>query len=370
MEKEFIYPNFEHSNLNISATLAEFLGAPNKKAVIEPLKKELEKGYKNVVFICFDGMGVHPMRQNFVDDNILTKNVKDILTSTFPSTTTNATNSLLQNKLPSEHGWFGWSLNFYKMNRNINIFLNTDSWTSEPVEITDSPLDEVEFYFDKAKSNYEINTVLPPYVKVKHPERNYTFSGLYEFGDYIKEVCDKDGRQFVYAYYPDPDATMHDYGVTSPEAQAVLEDIAELVENLYKETKDTIFIISADHGQVDIEGWIPLYEDKEIMDMLEIYPYLEARAACFKVKEDKKQEFEKVFNSKYSEDFILYKSSDLIEKGLFGGKGDKCYLLGDYIAIGTYTHKTMLLNPSSHKFKGHHTSLTEEMEVPLIVLKN
>ena len=103
------------------------------------------------------------------------------------------------------------------------------------------------------------------------------------------------------------------------------------------------------------------------MDMLEIYPYLEARAACFKVKENKKQEFEKVFNEKYGEDFILYKSSELIEKGLFGGTGDKCYLLGDYIAIGTYTHKVMLLNPSNHKFKGHHTSLTEEMEVPLII---
>ena len=325
MKKEFIYPDFNHCNLNISATLAEFLGAPNKNTIIEPLKKELEKGYKNVVFICFDGMGVHPMRQNYVDDNILTKNVKDILTSTFPSTTTNATNSLLQNKLPSEHN---------------------------------------------ANSNYEINTIFPPYVKVKHPERNYTFSSLYEFGDYIKEICEKEGNQFVYAYSPDPDATMHDYGVTSEKAKQVFDEIAEMMERLYKETSDTIFIVTADHGQVDIDAWIPLYEDKEIMDMLTIYPYLEARTVCFKVKDGMHEEFEKVFTKKYGEDFILYKSQELINKGLFGGTGDKCYLLGDYIAIGTYTHKQMLLTPSSHAFRGHHTSLTEEMEVPLIVFKN
>ena len=104
--------------------------------------------------------------------------------------------------------------------------------------------------------------------------------------------------------------------------------------------------------------------------MLEIYPYLEARAVSFKVKENKKQDFEKLFTEKYGEDFILYTAQELIDKGLFGNRGDKCGLLGDYIAIGTYTHKTMLLTPSSHKFKGHHTSLTEEMEVPLIVLKN
>ena len=370
MKKEFIYPDFNHCNLNISATLAEFLGAPNKNTIIEPLKKELEKGYKNVVFICFDGMGVHPMRQNYIDDNILTKNVKDILTSTFPSTTTNATNSLLQNKLPSEHGWFGWSLNFEKMNKNINIFLNTDSWTNEKVEITSSPLDELDYYFDNANSNYEINTIFPPYVKVKHPERNYTFSSLYEFGDYIKEICEKEGNQFVYSYYPDPDATMHDYGVTSKQAKVVFDDIAQMVENIYRETKDTIFIITADHGQVDIDAWIPLYEDKEIMDMLEIYPYLEARAVSFKIKEGLHQKFEEIFNKKYGEDFVLYKAQELIDKGLFGGVGDKCYLLGDYIAIGTYTHKQMLLTPTSHAFNGHHTSLTEEMEVPLIVLKN
>ena len=96
--------------------------------------------------------------------------------------------------------------------------------------------------------------------------------------DVIKEICEKEGNQFIYSYYPDPDATMHDYGVTSKQAKAVFDDIAQMVENIYRETKDTIFIITADHGQVDIDAWIPLYEDKEIMDMLEIYPYTYQKA--------------------------------------------------------------------------------------------
>lgn len=370
MEKKFIYPDFNHSNLNVSSTLAEFLGAPNKHGVLPKLKQELNKGYKNVVFICFDGMGIYPMKKNLEEDNFLMRNIKDVLTSTFPSTTTNATNSLLQNKLPREHGWFGWSLNFEKMNRNINIFLNTDSWTSEKVEITDSPLDELDYYFDNTNSDYEINTIFPPYVKVKHEERNYVYSGLYEFGDYIKEICEKDGKQFIYAYYPDPDATMHDYGVTSDRAKAVIEDISEMMQNLHKSTNNTLFVITADHGQIDVEGTIALYEDTEILDMLEIYPYLEARAVCFKVKSDKKEIFKEIFERKYGEDFVLFESKELIQKGVFGDFGNKEHLLGDYIAIGTFTHKTMLLTPTNHKFKGHHTSLTEEMEVPLIILKN
>ena len=138
--KNFIKPDWTKSNLNISATLAEFLGAPNKNATLPILKDELAKGYKNVVFICFDGLGIYPLEKNLSEDDFLRKSVKQILVSTFPSTTTNATTSLMENQLPLEHGWFGWSVYFKNIKRNINIFLNTDSWTDEKVEITDSPL--------------------------------------------------------------------------------------------------------------------------------------------------------------------------------------------------------------------------------------
>ena len=79
--------------------------------------------------------------------------------------------------------------------------------------------------------------------------------------------------------------------------------------------------------------------------MLKIYPYLDARAVSFLVKEECKKEFEEYFNNKYKEDFILYKTKDLVDKGVFGPYGDKEDLLGDYIAIGTYTNKIALLTP-------------------------
>ena len=120
--KSFILPDYNNSNINISATLAEFLGAPNNNATLPLLKKELEKNYKNIVFICFDGMGIYPINKNLKKNDFLVENIKSTLKSTFPSTTTNATTSLLLNKVPLEHGWFGWSLYFENINRNINIF--------------------------------------------------------------------------------------------------------------------------------------------------------------------------------------------------------------------------------------------------------
>lgn len=368
--KNFILPDYNSSNVNISATLAEFLGAPNKNAILPQLKKELKKNYKNVVFICFDGMGIHPINKNLKKDNFLVKNIKSILKSTFPSTTTNATTSLLLNKVPLEHGWFGWSLYFENINKNINIFSSKDSWTNESIDVDYSPIADLDYYFYNTNSNYEINTLFPSYVKVKKPDTNNIYESNEDFFELLNKLCNKKDKQFIYAYNPEPDSTMHLYGVKSKEAKEVFDNLSNNIEKLYKNTKDTLFIITADHGQIDTDGYINLYEDEKLMDMLEIYPYLEPRAVAFRVKRERKIEFEHYFNSKYSKDFELHTSQELVEAGYFGNIGDKQHLLGDFIAIGTYTHKQALLTPCSKIFKGQHTSLTEEMEVPLILINN
>lgn len=366
-QQNFIFPNYKECNMNISATLAEFLGAPNKNATLPLLEAELKKGYKNVVFICFDGLGNHPLEVNLEPDNILRRNIKQTLLSTFPSTTTNATTSLLTNTLPLEHGWLGWCLYIPKLDKVVDIFTNEDSATEEPVDMSDSPLEKPKYYFDNANTDYNISTVFPPYVKVKNELNNNIFTMEDEFFDIVKEISERDGKQFVYAYYPDPDSTMHMCGVSSPEAKQVIESISNNIEKLSNEVKDTLFIITADHGQVDVSDHILIYEDKELMDTLLCPPYLEARAPAFKVKKGREKDFEKAFE-KYAEDFVLFKTKDLVEKGFFGDRGDKAHLLGDYVAVSTFSHKQLVLFEGKRKFKGHHTSLTEEMLVPLILI--
>lgn len=367
---DFIKPDFSNSNLNISSTLAKYLGAYNDKPTLKILEDELNKNYKNILFICYDGLGINPININLKEDTLLRKNIKQELTSTFPSTTTNATTSLLSNKYPLEHGWFGWSLNFEEMNMNIDIFPKRDSFTGNNVKITSSPIKDEKHYFDYANTDYEINAVFPKYVNEENAKINHQYEKISDFYNNIKQILNKPNKQFIYAYLGEPDTTMHEYGVTSKKAKKLINKINKETEKIYKKTKDTLFIITSDHGQVDIEGYVDFYHDKELMNMLKIYPYLDARAVAFKVKDEYKEKFEIYFNEKYKKDFILYKSKDLIAEGYFGPKGNMGYLLGDFIAIGTYTHKTAILTPKSHKFKGHHTSLTEEMLVPLILFNN
>ncbi len=370
--KQFILPDFKHCNINISATLAEFLGAPNRNATLPRLKKELTKNYKNVVFICFDGMGIYPLEQNLEHTDYLLTHIDDTLVSTFPSTTTCATTSLITNRLPLEHGWFGWSMHFEKLCRNVCIFLNTDSLTGETLNVQDvSPLTDFPYYFDEAHTDYKINTILPPFVKVFRPERNITWNfDMADFFEQIKKICERKGKQFIYAYNNEPDHSMHENGVTCPQTKTLLKEISYRMQQLASETADTLFIVTADHGQIDVTGEVNLYEDKQLYDMLEIYPYMEPRAIAFKVKQDRRTDFEKYFTATYGKDFELHKSKELVERGFFGDLEDKANLLGDYIAIGTYTHKQAVLTPDMPVFKGHHTSLTEEMLVPLILIGN
>jgi len=366
--KDFIKPDYTRCILNISATLAEFLGVPNIIPTLSVIEEELSKNYKNIVFICFDGLGMEPINRNLPSDDFLRLNIIETLVSTFPSTTTNATKSLLYNKYPLEHGWFGWSMYFKELNKNIDIFKNKDSLTGKPVEFVSSPLGEFDYYFDTANSDYSINTVFPKYVYIVHPERNTVIANIDELGDAIKTICLKNGKQFVYSYYGEPDHTMHFCGISGQETSEIFKSISNTVEELYNSVEDTLFIVTADHGQINVEGYVEFYKDEVLMDMLEIYPYMEARAPAFLVKEGMHGKFEKHFKEKYGEDFVLYRSHELVEKGFFGEFGCKAHLLGDYVAIGTYTHKQALFLSDQTRFKGHHTSLTEEMEVPLIII--
>lgn len=365
--KGFTKPDFTKSVLNVTATLAEFFNAPNQNPVLPVLKEELQKNYEKIVFILFDGMGTYPLSVNLDKDDFLLKNTKMTLTSTFPSTTTNATTSVNTNKLPLEHGWFGWIMRFNEIDKNVIMFWHCDAQTGEKLDYDYPTSESDDYWFNYAKTDYTITSVMPEFCKgYKNSIKISTVEGL---TDAVKDIVEKDGKQFVFAYSPEPDSTMHEYGVTSEEAKTVIKKISERLLDLQKSTKNTLFIVTADHGQTDVKGYVEFYKDEELNDMLSCPPYLDAKTPAFYVKEEFKPQFERLFKERYGKDFELYKSKELIEEGYFGDRGEYGYLLGDYIAIGK-TDKLFMVSPDNMRFKGHHTSLTEEMNVPLIIFKS
>lgn len=364
----FIFPNYKNNIINISSTFGEMLGNKSCVPTLEVLKKYLSKDYKNVVFIILDGFGINPIEINLSKDNFLRKNIKCKLTSVFPSTTTNATTTLMSGDYPFNHGWFGWSIYFEELNRAVEVYRKKDYYTQEDVsgEFITSRLPFKPYY--KNSKNYEVNKVLPVYVKDGIQDNNYTYENLEEMFEKIKLCCKKNGKQFIYSYSGEPDSTMHEYGVSSKEANNIITKLSGLVENLKSDVDDTLIVVTADHGQVDISEDVKLFENKELLECLKAPPYLEPRATAFKVKEEKNKDFERLFNKSYGKDFKLFKSSYLIKKGVFGPCNERNKeLLGDYISVCKNNKQFLFVDGEG--FKGHHTSLTKEMLVPLIIIE-
>ena len=364
---KFTKPNFKNCILNISASLAKFLGADNKNKTNKIIDRELKKNFKNLVFIIFDGMGFDPININLDKNSFIRKNIKDKITSVFPSTTTNATTTLLTNKMPLEHGWVAWSVYFKELDRAVDIYLNSDTYTNEQIDPNFLPERlPITPYYKSAKTDYTISKVVPPFWHDGIPENRYTFTDNDVMFKHIKGICETSGKQFIYCYCPEPNHTMHDEGVSSKEAKKVINEIDKNLEELVNSCPDTLFIITADHGHTDVTGHINLYENKKLLDLLEVKPYLEARATAFKVKQGKNIEFEKLFKYCYGKDFKLYKTEKLLKKNYFGTITENKELLADYIAV-CKTNKIFRLTENHPYFKGHHTSLGSEMFVPLII---
>lgn len=367
----FVKPDWENSILGVTASIAAHLGCPNGKPTIRELSEELGKGYRSVVFLILDGLGMHPMQRNLAKDSFLRSHLARALTSVFPSTTTNATTSFRTGLYPMEHGWFGWSLYFGDVGRCVDLFPCVDSMTGEPLgsDFTERRLPTSSFYLHTSGER-EVSVVVPRYWEGN--ERNkFIWRDTDEMFSLIGEICSQAGKQFVYAYCDLPDGVMHRYGVSSSEAERTIASLNDGLEKLSSRLKDTLFVVTADHGQTDVSEAIEIYRDGDILPLLACKPYLEARATAFRVKEGCRERFWERFNEKYGGDFRLMETERLIGEGYFGrDRGrEHAALLGDFIAVGT-GDKIMRLTPRGHDFKGHHTSLSaEEMEVPLILIK-
>ena len=105
--------------------------------------------------------------------------------------------------------------------------------------------------------------------------------------------------------------------------------------DLYLPEQDSLVILIADHGQVDVEE-IDILADTELMNCLVRKPSIEPRACNFFVKKEKKEEFLSLFLNKYSDKFLLYSKEQLYNEELLG-TGRKHPLLddflGDFLAI-------------------------------------
>lgn len=371
MKSKIVYPNYDHSILGIPNSFLGYYGAKKHHSSLPILDKLLNRHYKNVIFIILDGMGVDILQHNLSPLSFLRRHIKTKISSVFPSTTTAATTTYYSGLAPIEHGWLGWSPYFQDLKRVVELFPNTDFYTGEhlPEKVTDR-MPYVHFcdQITKANKSVHCSKIFPTFADPKGP------ADFNQFCSRIKEISVKKGRQFVLAYWAEPDSSSHKLGPYAKSVQDILKDINAQIKRMCADLKDSLVIISADHGHVEnTDVFINDYPD--LMDCLAVPLSLDMRVQAVFLKPKKEETFVRLFKQYLSKDFMLMKTEKALEMKLFGpGKAHPLArgCLGDYL-IFSKKNKSLqqrLPNDRYEKLLGFHSSLTnKEMIVPLIVIE-
>ena len=380
--KNIVLPNYEHSILNTITSILKYYNVETNHTSLEKLDKDLQKRYKNVVFMILDGMGEHILTP-ISPKGYFKQNELECVTSVYPSTTTAALTTYYSGKAPYETGWIAWSQYFKEYGRAIDMLKHRESYEGE--DIKGAKIDvfkEIVNYIpifeqiEKASPNVKAYELEPTYTD-KRAKRSIRADNIDEIIENIEMLCENPGEKFILAYCDNPDGLLHKFGTDSIEVSDYIKETEQKIEKMCKELdEDTIVIISADHGHKNIEKAYTMLDYPEIQECLILPPSLESRAIAFWVKEDMKTQFEERFKNAFGEEFLLMTKEEFLQKNLlgFGKKHPKIDdFIGNYIALSISSSiiriETFWADGKPVK-KSTHCGLTkEEMEVPVIVIK-
>ena len=363
--------NYEENNLvNLSNSILKYFGVKPFHNTLDIIDKELEEQqYKNVVLFVCDGLGYYNLKKLLKPDSFLkVMNKERKISSVFPPTTTAATTTLLSGLTPSEHYWFGWDMYFEDTNETISLFQNLIKDTKKKPKL--KVLNRSYMNYKNIVDLINENTDNSAYFAYPFSKKNKCMN-IDEVINRIKNLTLIDEKKFIYAYIENPDKLMHEYGILSNKVKEEVYNINEKIEKLSQELKDTLIIVTADHGLIPTKSLILSRDLPEMYEMLERTTSIEPRSVGIKLKKSvKKEKFINLYNQEFIYDFKLLTVEEAIKSHLFGLKDSK-YLrdtIGDYLLIAT-NNMALFYDENAPKFKANHAGLTKkELEVPLIMI--
>ncbi len=309
---------------------------------------------KHVVFMCLDGLGISNLKYT----PYLKSKLLQISETVYPSTTACATISLQTGLYPCEHGWIGWAQYFKEYDDIIELFSGYGHYSKIKYNIEELHKD-ISFkpYYIDIVNNKEF---FPSF----KPNGYNTLSDMLQD---IKNHINSNETSFSYAYWDQPDTTLHQFGSNDVKTKDVLSNINSQIESFVKGLSDTIVIITSDHGHIDCEE-IVLSKYNNLINTFKMNFSIEPRCTSFFIKEDMYNTFEEEFKQ-FEKYFILYKKEEFIKSDLFNKSSINKIIydfLGDYIAVAKDKYAFLM---QSKGFKSHHAGITkDEMEIPLIII--
>lgn len=361
---EYASPQYGRCIANLACSVLKYYGIQPPNPTLPEADELLSREYRNVVVLLLDGMGRSILERHLAEDGFFRSNLKTVYSSVFPPTTTAATTSMDCGLYPAQHCWLGWTGYFKEVDKNVIYFRNKDNDDGSDAADYNVAWRYVPYVSVRdriAETGAEAHFLAPfmePYPKI--------FPDLCAE---IRRLCRKGGRRYIYAYWDNPDTYMHDNGVDGRAVSILLRDMEYHASRLSEELSDTLLIITADHGHINIRNKT-LADCPDITECLVRMPSMETRALNLFVKEGMEKRFEEAFGRHFGEEFRLMTRAEVLSEELLGKGGYDPRLtdmLGDYLAAAV--GDTAIQNTRREGHRGSHAGLTkDELEIPLIAI--
>jgi predicted AlkP superfamily pyrophosphatase or phosphodiesterase len=194
---------------------------------------------------------------------------------------------------------------------------------------------------------------------------------------------------YYYLYFDRIDSACHFYGPDTEQFEKTVENFLMLLDQLfYKKlhgkVKNTLFIMTADHGQIAVDPKTTIYLNREMPGIERflqtnrqgrlLVPAGSARDMFLHIKEEYMDEALMHLQKHLAGRAEIYKTADLIAQHFFGPQEPSPEFLSRVgnVVILPYEHETVWWFEEGRfdmRFLGHHGGLTPaEMEIPLLLM--
>lgn len=349
--------NKEETLVNVGNSILNYFNVETNHDTFKPLDAVLKQSNKSkVCLVLFDGFGKAIIEKHKDLCPFICNHIFKPFKSVFPPTTVAATTALTTGKYPLESGYLGWCQHFNEFNDDINVFISNSKYDENKKynpSITSSIL-KVNYIWDLInKSNkYKAGSIQSFMSEGQNAEEKLN-NYFKKTDELLKEL------NFLYSYCTEPDHLMHEEGTNGENVKKMISYLNSKLEELVNNNKDTLFILVADHGMVDIEDYFILEHKDFLNSLVDQYITIEPRFASLKVKDEKL--FKEFYENNLKDCFVLKSKKEIINENVFGyGTPHKDFVsfLGDYFLLAKDKY---LINDSSNdvKFKGHHAGITD-----------
>ncbi len=397
----FRAPTYSGYNFsNISTTIPSLFSSKFKQTLADDVLNKNKK-YKQVILFFIDGFGWRFIEQ-YKNHPVLKKLEKNgnvsMLSTQFPSTTAAHVTSINTGLAVCESGIYEW--NYYEPTLDAVIQPLFFSYAGEKQRETlkDKNIDP-KTLFPKSKLYEQLkslgvqahifqdesfaqtsygdvvmaDTKIHPYTSLDH--------ALLEIENVLKNNTDS---KYLYFYYSAIDKVGHEFGPESAEFSCTVTKFLDSLDTFLKNIelqKDTLFLMTADHGQTRIYEETCWYINKEAPELLQYFkknkngdylaPCGSARDMFLHINDEDAQTVLSSLQKKLTSIAEVVLTQELIDLGFFGPVISKTFLsrVGN-IVILPFAEKSVWWYEQDkfwQKHKGHHGGMTpEEMETVLI----